>query len=135
MSQTEQNYAQIEKELFAIVFTCEKFDQYVFGGSDVIVQSGHRPLETIFKKPIHNSPKRPQHMRLRLQHYDIQTEYKRGISMFLAHTLSRAYLENELVRPIPRSDIRSIKERVFALELEQIRHGEDVSVSPFKEIA
>ena len=50
--------------------------------------------------------------------------------MFLADTLSRAYLENELVRPIPRSDIRSIKERVFALELEQIRHGEDVSVSP-----
>ena len=49
--------------------------------------------------------------------------------MFLADTLSRAYLENELVRPIPHSDIHSIKERVFALELEQIRHGEDVSVS------
>ena len=99
MSQTEQNYAQIEKEVLAIVFACEKFDQYIFGRSDVIVQSDHRPLETIFKKPIHNSPKRLQRMRLHLQHYDIHVEYKRGTTMFLADTLSRAYLENELVRP------------------------------------
>ena len=27
MTQTEQNYAQIEKELLAIVYACEKFDQ------------------------------------------------------------------------------------------------------------
>ena len=50
--------------------------------------------------------------------------------MFLADTLSRACLENELVKPILHSGIRSIKERVFALEPKQIIHGEDVSVSP-----
>ena len=50
--------------------------------------------------------------------------------MFLADTLSRAYLEDEPERTTPRNAMRSIKERVFALELEQIRHGEDVSVSP-----
>lgn len=109
MSQTEQNHAKIEKELLAIVFASEKFDTYIFGRSDVIVQSDHRPLETIFKKPIHNSPKRIQRMRLRLQHYGIHVEYKRGTTMFLADTLSRGYLENELVTPIPRSDIRSIR--------------------------
>ena len=48
--------------------------------------------------------------------------------MFLADTLSRAYLENELV--IQDSDIRSIRERLFAFELEQIKHGEDLSVFP-----
>ena len=53
MSETEQNYAQIGKELLAKVFACEKFDQYIFGRSDVIVQPDQRPLETIFKKPIH----------------------------------------------------------------------------------
>lgn len=121
MSETKQNYAHIEKESLAIVFACEKFDQYIFGRSNVIVQSDHRPLETIFKKPIHNSPKRLQRMRLRLQHHDIHEEYKRRTTMFLAHTLSRAYLENELVTPT-----RSIKERVFALELEQKRYVEDV---------
>ena len=52
--------------------------------------------------------------------------------MFLADTLSRAYLENEPEKPTPQNDIRTIKERVFALELEQIRHGEEVSVSPVR---
>ena len=30
MIQTEQNYAEIEKELLAIVYACEKLDQYIF---------------------------------------------------------------------------------------------------------
>ena len=116
MSQTEQNYAQIEKELRAIVFACEKFDQYIFGRSDVVVESDHPPLETIFKQLILTSPKRLQRMRLRLQNYNIQVVYKRGTTMFLADTLSRAYLEDEPERTTPRNDVRSIKERVFALE-------------------
>ena len=60
-----------EKELLAIVYACEKFDQHIFGRSDVIVESDHKSKETIFKKPIHSSPKRVQRMRLRLQNYDI----------------------------------------------------------------
>ena len=30
MTQTNHNDAQIEKELLAIVYACEKFDQYIF---------------------------------------------------------------------------------------------------------
>jgi len=130
MTQTEQNYAQIEKELLAIVYACEKFEQYIFGRSNVIAQSDHKPLETIFRKPIHTSPKRLQRMRLRLQNYNIQVEYKKGETMFLADTLSRAYLENQLVSQTQDSDVRSIREQLFAFELEQIRHDEDLSVSP-----
>ena len=129
MTPTEQNYAQIEKELLAIVFTCEKFDQYIFGRSDVVVQSDHKPLETIFKKPIHSSPKRLQRMRLRLQNYDIQVEYKKGTTMFLADTLSQAYLECEQ-STVPNSDVRCIKEQLFAFESEQIKHDEELTVSP-----
>ena len=91
----ERNYAQIEKELLAIVYACEKFDQYIYGKSDVVVESDHKPLETIFRKPIHSAPKRLQRMRLRLQSYDIRVdsvEYKKGTTMYLADTLSRAYL-------------------------------------------
>ena len=31
MTKAETNYAQVEKELLAIVFACERFDQYVYG--------------------------------------------------------------------------------------------------------
>ena len=130
MTQTAQKYAQIEKELLAMVFACKKFYQYVFGRINVIVQSDHKPLETIFKKPIHSSPKRLQRMRLRLQNYGIQVEYKNGATMFLADPLCRAYLEGEPVGPIQDSDVRSTKERLFAFELEQIKHAEYLSVSP-----
>ena len=77
LTETECNYAQIEKELLAIVYACEKFDQYIFGKSDVVVKSDHKPLETIFRKPIHSTPKRLQRMRLRLQSYDIRVETRK----------------------------------------------------------
>ena len=46
LTDTETRYAQIEKEMLAIVFAAEKFDQYTFGHS-VTVQSNHKPLESI----------------------------------------------------------------------------------------
>ena len=33
LSDTQQQYAQIEKELLAIVFACEKFHQFIYGKS------------------------------------------------------------------------------------------------------
>ena len=49
--------------------------------------------------------------------------------MFLADTLSGAYLEGEQLT-VPNSDVRSIKERLFAFELEQIKRDEELTVSP-----
>ena len=57
LTENEQGYAQIEKELLAIVFECFRFEQYVFG-RETLVQSDHQPLETIFKKSILKAPKR-----------------------------------------------------------------------------
>ena len=37
LTPTEENYAQIEKELLAIVFACEKFDAYIYGRDSVRV--------------------------------------------------------------------------------------------------
>ena len=49
MTQAEQNYAQIEKEMLAICFATSKFHQYVYGKSAVSVQTDHKPLESILK--------------------------------------------------------------------------------------
>ncbi len=92
LTSAETNYAQIEKELLAIVFACEKFDQYVYGRDKVHVQSDHKPLEVIFKRPLVTAPKRLQRMLLRLQRYSLEVTYVRGSEMYIADTLSRAYI-------------------------------------------
>lgn len=91
LTDAEQRYAQIEKELLAIVFACEKFHFYVYG-RDVLVQSDHRPLEAIFRKSLHQTTPRLQRMLLRLLRYRLTVQYTPGKHMFVADTLSRAYL-------------------------------------------
>ncbi len=88
----EQQYAQIEKEMLAIVFGTEKFEQYYYGRR-VKVETDHKPIESIMKKNLLSAPKRLQRMMLRLQKYHLEVTYKRGSQMHLADTLSRAYLE------------------------------------------
>jgi len=91
LTDAEQHYAQIEKELLAIVFACERFHFYVYR-RDVTVQSGHRPLQSIFKKSLHQTTPRLQRMLLRLLRYRLTVQYTPGKLMFIANTLSPAYL-------------------------------------------
>ena len=51
MTATEANYAQIEKEMLAILFTVERFEQCVYGGP-VNIETDHKPLESIFGKSL-----------------------------------------------------------------------------------
>ena len=57
LTYAKTSYAQIEKELLAVVYSSEKFHTYMYGRS-VAVQSDHKPLEMIFKKSLHKAPKR-----------------------------------------------------------------------------
>jgi len=81
--------------MLAIVFSVEKFNDYTFGRK-TIVHTDHKPLESIVKKPLHRAPRRLQGMMIRLQKYDLEIRYERGIRMFLADTLSRAYLPSRI---------------------------------------
>ena len=58
LTSTERGYVQIEKECLAIVFACERFNQYLFRRESVSVQSDHKPVEAIFAKPLTAAPKR-----------------------------------------------------------------------------
>ena len=91
LTETESRYAQIEKEMLAIVFSVEKFNDFTFGRRTV-VHSDHKSLESIFMKTLHRTPKGLQGMLIRLQKYDLVVQYERRSRMFLADTLSRAYL-------------------------------------------
>lgn len=92
LTETETRYAQIEKEMLAIVFSLETFHQYTFG-RPVRIDSDHKPLEAILQKSLSAAPKRLQGMMLRVQGNDITVYYKKGKEMYLADTLSRAYTQ------------------------------------------
>ena len=49
LTRSQVNYAQIEKEMLAIVFGCTRFHDYVYGLKEVQVETDHKPLETILK--------------------------------------------------------------------------------------
>ena len=84
----ESRYANIERELLAVVFACIRFNTYLQGCS-FTVQSDHKPLEMIHLKSMHNAPPRLQRMLLQLQKYDMTIKYKPGSEMLLADALSR----------------------------------------------
>ena len=89
----QQRYSQIEKELLAQVFGLEHNHHYTFGRR-VILWTDHQPLVSIYKKPLASASKRLQRLLLRLQQYDVDLRYKPGSEMYLADTLSRAFLKS-----------------------------------------
>ncbi|XP_058840279.1 uncharacterized protein K02A2.6-like [Topomyia yanbarensis] len=90
LTKTEKGYAQIEKELLAIVFACIRFDQLIVGNPSVVVKTDHKPLLSIFKKPLLTAPKRLQHMLLALQRYHLAMQYVKGKDNLVADAISRA---------------------------------------------
>ena len=91
LSPAERHYAQIEKELLAIVYGCDHFEPCIYGRTEVHVKTDHKPLEPIMLKPLNSAPKRLKRMLLKLQKYDLIVKYKQGSQMFLADTLTRAH--------------------------------------------
>lgn len=94
LTSTEKNYAQIEKELLAIVFACVRFDQIIVGNPKATIKTDHKPLLSIFKKPLLSAPRRLQHMLLNLQRYNLSVEFVTGKSNVVADALSHAPLLN-----------------------------------------
>ena len=90
LADTETRYAQLEKEMLAVVWSVEKFDKYTYG-LRVNMVSDYEPLESIMKKALASAPKRLQRMMMRLQKYDINLIYLPGKNFLLADTLSRVY--------------------------------------------
>ena len=84
----ETRYANIERELLAIVFACQHFSTYLLGRS-FVAESDHKPLEMIAMKNLANVPPHLQRMLLELQKYDVTIKYRSGKEMQLANTLSR----------------------------------------------
>ena len=98
-------YAQIEKEMLAVVFGCTKFHKLIYGKDDIKIESDHKPLETLLKKPMHISPMRIQRMRLKLQPYTFNLVHVSGKNIGLADCLSRFPQEPDLEDEVMDDDL------------------------------
>lgn len=123
LTNTERQYAQIEKECLAILFACKKFEQYIIK-QEVQVETDHKPLETIFKKSILKAPQRLQRMLLKLQKYNLNVVYKKGTEMYLAVTLSRAPEKKTEGTNLTQLEIYNICE-----EIEQVNVNQHLNVT------
>ncbi len=107
LTETESRYAQIERELLAIVFAAEQFRHYIYN-QEVEVESDHSPLEQIHKKSLLNASPRLQLMLLRLLRYNLNIRYLKGSKMYIADTLSRAYIQGDTPTELGEMRVHSL---------------------------
>ena len=100
LTPAETRYANIEREMLAVVFGCLKFHHYLYGRS-FVCNSDHQPLEKIHLKHLSDAPPRLQRLLLKLQPYDITIKYLPGHKVVVADALSR-------VSPSGRTVIRGL---------------------------
>jgi hypothetical protein len=131
LSNAEQAYAQIEKELLAIVFGCSRFHHLLYGRKFTI-ETDHLPLVRIVEKPLGQVPLRLQKMLLKLQNYDFKLVGKSGKDIPLADGLSRAPIEdsNQLLDDLAAFSVCSAEVSSLAafspLKKQQLlKHAED----------
>ncbi|XP_062714329.1 uncharacterized protein K02A2.6-like [Aedes albopictus] len=122
--QSHGNYAQIEKELLAILFACVRFDQLIVGNPKITVKTDHKPLVTVFRKPLLSAPRRLQHMLLNLQRYRLTIEFVTGKDNVVADAISRAPFDENL------ADDRFNKRNIFRV----FREIEEVNLSSFLKV-
>ena len=96
LSETEQIYAQIDKEALSIIFAIKRLHQCLFGVSFTII-TDHKPLLGLFgsnKVIPAMSSSRMQRWTLMLSAYDYTTEDRSGIKNSNANALSRLPMQN-----------------------------------------
>ena len=96
MTSTEQRYAQIEKEVLAITWACERFSDYLLG-MRFPVETDHKPLVPLLgSKNLEELPVRVQRFRMRLMRFDFTISHVPGKQLVIADTLSRAPVPSDL---------------------------------------
>lgn len=93
LKEEQKRYAQIEKELLAVVFGLRHFNFYTYG-RPVTVETDHKPLVGLKEKPFESISPRLQRLLYKVIQYDYQLTYVPGKELATADALSRAPLSS-----------------------------------------
>ena len=126
LTETEQRYSNIERELLAIVFALERLNHYTFRRA-ITVQSDHQPLQSIWKKSIVSASPRLQRLLLRLAHYDLNIEFLREKENVIAIALSR-------VCPLQSNNSKTKDSNIDVIPVHHITQTAPVSKTRLQEL-
>ena len=110
LTETEQRYSNIEREMLGVVFGLERFHYYAYG-RQVIIETDHKPLVAIHSKSLASAPPRLARMLLRIQKYDVKIIYVPGKNIGLADALSR-------VKPCPGNTIEGLDVSIHEMHIQ-----------------
>ena len=83
----------ILRDLLAACWSLERFNHYVFG-KQVVIETDHKPLESIWKKSIPSASPRLQRLLLKMAKCNVEMRYIQGKTNVIADALSRVcYME------------------------------------------
>ena len=118
LSKSQRNYSAYKKELWGIVYNLRQFHCYIYGRSDVVLYTDHKPLTYMFQTR-NLSPALMQWLDVILD-YSFEIRHRPGVLNVLADALSRMYASvygDSPVWGIP-SSIRGLAEYAAQCERE-----------------
>lgn len=100
LNKAELNYATIEKELLAVVWSIKYFRPYLFG-KKFVIRTDHKPLIYLFNMT--NPSSRLTKFRLLLEEYDFRVEYVKGRDNVVADALSRIIITSDELKEMNKN--------------------------------
>ena len=110
LTPAETRYANIEREMLAVVWGCIKFHHYLYGRK-FVCQSDHKPLEDLHLRYLNDAPPRLKRLLLKLQPYDITIKYVPGSQVPVTDAWSR-------VSPSGRTEIKGLGVTIHGIILD-----------------
>ncbi|KAL0098925.1 hypothetical protein PUN28_020833 [Cardiocondyla obscurior] len=113
LTKTQQNYSQIDKEAYSIIFGIKKFHQYLFGNHFTLL-TDHKPLIQIFAP----NKSLPVYSAMRMQHYAI---FLQGFQYKIKYRKSTEHSNADCLSRLPVSNNNTIMDVVEAYQLEELQ--------------